>query len=792
MTGFTSASTLLQESNAGSPAAEALQQSHAAAAQHVIALDSDQPSSDPFETMKTPPPKTKQWKQFKTRTPVRPLAGSDRNDTESVADQTSIEERPPQEGRTTAQDCPNGQSITIEGGIQIQGRADSPLNLDQAPARRKDWTPPNYKGKAIATGEDSKQEFRHLEQSQEDSGQSFNKLLEAYKFADDSADGPTAPEGDSSVFRKRKLIECVSVKANTETTEPEAAPVKRKATKKKPRTITALATAAYKPATQVDPEPQPTDACKAKPETETAAKPNGKANAKPRRKTAKQSKKKAAPPKPVLLSPNAALRQVANQDFVFGTSSQLAGDHSPRFLRDLATALRRSNQRDTITNSTPINSDSIEPPEHRQSLWDAAARDEDGDLFDVGVRELADGAVEMPPCVKQTDPFGYVKDTDGRDENSFLNLSDILEQSAAELEESDLPSLSKSPDLICVDSSPMQEMSQKEQPGLSQAVLRESVRPSVPNDEVADVAPTVPRPKFELYTDAQLSREVASYGFKNIKPRNAQIALLDRCWKSKTQLGGSASSQRHASTLSSAASIPKGKAATAASPTKTPIRTQSSVASALEPQEPPPSAQPTESPKRRPGRPRKTASDTPAPTKRKASQKASSAKPRTKAAAPTTPKNKGRASKVVVEIPDSESEAAEELSDVSASPPCSTVDDTFSPSRAVDMSVSMDEDTEISISVSPSDQPASFGYIKKAITTAPRTTDPLHPSWHEKMLMYDPIVVEDLAAWLNAGELTRVGYDDEVSSGEVKKWCESKSICCLWKVNLRGKERKRF
>jgi hypothetical protein len=60
------------------------------------------------------------------------------------------------------------------------------------------------------------------------------------------------------------------------------------------------------------------------------------------------------------------------------------------------------------------------------------------------------------------------------------------------------------------------------------------------------------------------------------------------------------------------------------------------------------------------------------------------------------------------------------------------------------------------------------------------------------MLMYDPVVLEDLTSWLNAGQLDRVGYDDEVSAGDVKKWCESKSICCLWKVNLQGKERKRF
>jgi hypothetical protein len=60
------------------------------------------------------------------------------------------------------------------------------------------------------------------------------------------------------------------------------------------------------------------------------------------------------------------------------------------------------------------------------------------------------------------------------------------------------------------------------------------------------------------------------------------------------------------------------------------------------------------------------------------------------------------------------------------------------------------------------------------------------------MLLYDPIVLEDLASWLNSGQLTRVGCDEEVNPGELKKWCESKSVCCLWKVNLRGKERKRY
>jgi hypothetical protein len=105
----------------------------------------------------------------------------------------------------------------------------------------------------------------------------------------------------------------------------------------------------------------------------------------------------------------------------------------------------------------------------------------------------------------------------------------------------------------------------------------------------------------------------------------------------------------------------------------------------------------------------------------------------------------------------------------------------------------MEEDTELSLSMTPDEKEAGlYSSLTTAITSAPRTNDPAKPSWHEKILMYDPIVLEDLTSWLNSGQLTRVGYDGEVSPGEVKKWCESQSVCCLWRVNLRGKERKRY
>jgi hypothetical protein len=89
-------------------------------------------------------------------------------------------------------------------------------------------------------------------------------------------------------------------------------------------------------------------------------------------------------------------------------------------------------------------------------------------------------------------------------------------------------------------------------------------------------------------------------------------------------------------------------------------------------------------------------------------------------------------------------------------------------------------------------QSEQFVYITKAVTSAPPSKDPKHPSWHEKMLLYDPIILEDLAAWLNTGQLSKAGYDGEVSPQDVKKWCESKSICCLWRERAGGKQRKRF
>ncbi|KAK5053995.1 hypothetical protein LTR84_001957 [Exophiala bonariae] len=52
------------------------------------------------------------------------------------------------------------------------------------------------------------------------------------------------------------------------------------------------------------------------------------------------------------------------------------------------------------------------------------------------------------------------------------------------------------------------------------------------------------------------------------------------------------------------------------------------------------------------------------------------------------------------------------------------------------------------------------------------------PTWHEKILMYDPIVLEDLTAWLNTTGFQAINEDREVSALDVRDWCEANGVCC--------------
>jgi len=123
-----------------------------------------------------------------------------------------------------------------------------------------------------------------------------------------------------------------------------------------------------------------------------------------------------------------------------------------------------------------------------------------------------------------------------------------------------------------------------------------------------------------------------------------------------------------------------------------------------------------------------------------------------------------------------------------------------------------------------------FTRITRTIRSCPRNTNPETPSWHQKILLYDPIIVEDLATYLNTQDL-RVSVrrqkrksvpakkkgrskkdaeqtstsaaveaprsevevvDEELQPWMVQKWCEEHSVCCVLKESLWGGSRKRY
>jgi hypothetical protein len=658
-----------------------------------------------------------------------------------------------------------------------------PVVLDPAPLRRLDWTPP-AKDAVLNEALDHDSDTRQVDSPKDEDQVVFKDLLRDYSCSESATkpgrDGIKAP---AAGLGKRKLIEPVVVReGDISERSRSSSPTKKKAPKK-PRTLTELATAAYR--IQDEPEAPPSSLLNYvtvnSGDSGMAAQSDSKGKAKPRKKAA--PRKKGASAKPELLSPGAALKHVANQDFVFGTSSQLAQERSPTFLRSLHTAMRQSNDLDEGAFDIPLNSDDIEIPKTRSRLWDAAARDADGELFDVEVVNLIDASPTLSRIPEEADPFGYGNgEGAGQDHHQALGAATDPEDSLLSLSET-LPRKASMP----LETS---DMSTKANVGASEAGQRPDCQTilTVPEDIQEPTLPPLPveapvRPAYESFTDGQLAKQVSSFGFKPVKRRATMIALLDNCWKSQVASGRltSVSPKRGITTKA-------GKSATSPRPRGRPKKTASDVPVTADSTAPVEPVTPTKKPR---GRPRKDAA---IPTKVSAKATASRAK---KTNGSPTRKGKGKAktaatkSQSVLEIPDSESDQASVRSasrSVSPDPMFS------SPAVRANLAITRgDDDTEMSLTMTPTDQQASLNeHITKAVTSAPRSKDVTDPSWYEKMLLYDPIVVEDLAAWLNSGQLTNAGYDGEVSAAEVKKWCESKSVCCLWRDTHRGKERKRY
>lgn len=755
------------------------------------------------------PLKAKPWRKFKAPAETGQTDAGERS-VEPGKETAKAKARKRQDkSEAGSRRCSEETSVTEKSTTtKIRPRISTPepINLELAVQRRTDWTPPRPDTSFPGTGLiDPSVELSTPadEDAGIDAANLFKTLRDTYGHKASDAGVPVAPKQQQStkVLGKRKVIEMVAV--NQSLTSPKisrnTSPAKEKAAKKKARTLTELAMAPYAPRIEAVGELRKEDSLldyfgvdelEADASNRTAAKGKSRAT-----KLAK-SKKKAAPKQPILLSPQAAMRQSAALDFVFGTSSQLAREQSPTLLKDLHEALRASmTAEEDDPFASPMAGERLEKKKMGRDLWSVSARDEGGEMVDIEIIDLVDSPA-FPEDDAILDPWKHLSpETAGAGtETADSSVIELNSRPVATSEDKSLqPLVPKShfyttqrkitvnatvadstnsttdafpliTDLLHEDEMP---------PPSNQQQTQDDVR-ELPSTSVASVEK--PRPKYDLFTDAKLAKEISRFGFKAVKSRSGMIALLDQCWKSKNEAPAGAASF----STSALAASPKRKqvastAASTPSPAKKP-RGRPKKVTVVEDIDGKCVAE-NSPPQKKRGRPRK---DTAATEKPAPSMPPPPLPPQTA----STPKGRKKAATHPArDVLDPE--LGSEIETVLSSP-----QQPFSPA---DADVSISEDMETSLNLSPTAQQSGlFSHITKAVTSAPRTTDPANPTWYEKMLMYDPIILEDLTAWLNSGQLTKLGHDGEVSPADVKKWCESRSICCLWRVNLHGKERKRF
>ncbi|KAL9617343.1 MAG: hypothetical protein Q9160_007873 [Pyrenula sp. 1 TL-2023] len=693
---------------------------------------------------------------------------------------------------------------------QVITAQDQAINVQgiQAVARRCDWTPPKEtKEPHDAQGDTPKVSFSDLTGGFSFAGGMKNILGADLKGASEEQ-GPT----------KRRRLDLLST-----TSVKEAAPqgskksdlsrrtthIKRSKSPKKLTTITARATA---DSIQIE-EPGGLMQYFSKGEESVEISKKPKRTTKKTSKTVTAGKKKLPPRAPA--SPNSAIQTFQEQDLIFGSASQLERDESPTLTRDTLKAIKESeeaslNARSPVPVSTgdaaltPFNNSTRRLATIRKSrnLWAAAGRDEDGSLLSLETLELldtpavrqalADPPVPLPPELgKKPLLDGEEPRNSTRTRGGWLDLDadfDVRTPIAKRLNPAQQIRAVHTQVQNCAASKSEDAVNEPNKFNPAPKIAENAVRSFDPCD----------RPSFTGFTNEQLSAKLASYGFKPIKKREKMIQTLERCWEDQQKLN-------------------------------------------VEPEEPEPPTAPTHAaaldaihglaerpapriPKK--GRPKKINDEK---LKKAPAEKKPRAKRKKKAETSTekTPKRKRKAPSVAKEEMTPEREPDTKYSFPSAKP-LEDIDDSSIEIPLADINHSQSAPLPTKESLKPqsldpqipeSPQPPSLEVLPISSTTtspplSPSPSSPLSPiadsitrailhrppstttsnqlastqphnsvtspTWHEKILMYDPIELEELTIWLNTEGLGAVGEDREVGPLEVREWCERRGVCCFW------------
>ncbi|KIW69901.1 hypothetical protein PV04_02218 [Phialophora macrospora] len=706
------------------------------------------------------------------------------------------------------------------------GRYSSPPPMERAIPRRLDWTPVKSSEHATQTQESAPQETGFS-----------NDLLDAYAYsastANESQTAPKKVNGDGDLF-KRKRIDLVMATAATSSSvsqlrtakEPKAGSRgKGKAPPKKTLTITALSTSAYGGGQHKEGKLQPmmeyltSTQAAAGIDCESVIDVSLKKFSKPKASAKKAGTSNAAPVKSRLVSPASAMKTTLEHPFLFGPASQLAREESPTLIRDTLEALKKSEENisDPFSpqRSQPFSIESTSPRVvhgtnrlvRRRNLWSAAGRDADNALLQVETVDMTDS-----PAVRQAfagkdalvqldDPHHHrIGPADGGRTRSPAAQTPYARSIGPVLDIYDIETPSLRGPGVNVTNAHMRGFHTLRTLGEKQdtnGVQHDSVK-AQSKQASASPGPKAVMPCYEGWSDHELKKQITIYGFKAIRKREKMIELLERCWKSKHGVehdsdgpDDPADTLTHGDFLSKVHDV---------------------------------SARPAPKVKK-PRAKRKSDSGDPAtpkePKKRKkATSKAEEAPQKDHAPRKRRTKSQALSDQRVVDVDDIERtnvrHAAEKHEDVPtvlyqpektvklgqvltrlATPPPTMpkLDFTTSPPDVEDgqppaQAHSYTDPAEIPAPIlTPNQtQPTDMmGQIHAAIhhrpETGPEGSDSrdhqTSPTWRDKILMYDPIVIEELAAWLNTEGFKAIGEDGEVSLLEVRNWCEQNGVCCL-------------
>lgn len=531
-------------------------------------------------------------------------------------------------------------------------------------------------------------------------------------------------------------------RASSEKTNQHLAPAKKpKKQPKKATTLTARVTARYAPDYTED-------------GTGSQSGTTTKSAAENKRKS--KTKQKPQEPEFIVLSPEAAVKSLQDQDLMFGTCSQLEREDSPTTLKDMQTAINASESymKSGGLNRGASSGSMISRSTAPKNLWSEAFRDLDGDLAQVEVVDLADSC-DISQVSPRKDRNASDQDERGRELSSVAR--------------------GKSRTTAQTKTSKPTETRSKQTPQQS-----DDAGPKQPKSASSTTEIRPEMPQYGGLTDAELSKQIAAYGFKSVKGRQRMIGLLQKCWESKHGSNTEPNGGDKGSTELSSAKSKKDN-------------------SSDQPRHVP-SSKPKAKPRVENQKTAKVVGNPPSNSPQKAtgpsrvSQKPSFAD--------------------VEEIEDSEDEAilspsrlqtqsvhanrterpssqSLPVSSRASSTPSRAVSNKprSGPSTATVILDSCDEEEDddevcnlpdLAVQITKAIQ--AQRYVSVSASAPASAGGPLgRLNWHEKILMYDPIVIEDFATWLNTEGLGLIAEDREVGAGFLRTWCESKGICCCYR-----------